>query len=60
MSPFQLNSLIPSYDDADFPYVADHFYTDMGFNYARAGGAQVPAPGRGWIWGYDEYKVIPA
>ncbi|KAL3412418.1 glycoside hydrolase superfamily [Aspergillus fumigatus] len=32
------------------------FYTDMGFNYNRAGGAQVPAPGRGWIWGLDEYK----
>ncbi|KAH1315105.1 hypothetical protein KXV58_007839 [Aspergillus fumigatus] len=33
------------------------FYTDMGFNYNRAGGAQVPAPGRGWIWGLDEYKT---
>lgn len=32
------------------------FYTDMGFNYARAGGAQVPSPGRGWIWGLSEYK----
>ncbi|PKX96013.1 glycoside hydrolase family 39 protein [Aspergillus novofumigatus IBT 16806] len=32
------------------------FYTDMGFNYNRAGGAQVPAPGRGWIWGLNEYK----
>lgn len=31
--------------------IPDHFYTEMGFNYARAGGAQVPAPGRGWIWG---------
>jgi hypothetical protein len=37
--------------------IPDHFYTDMGFNYARAGGAQVPAPGRGWIWGLTEYKV---
>lgn len=27
--------------------VPDHFYTDIGFNYARAGGAQVGAPGRG-------------
>ena len=33
------------------------FYTGMGFNYLRAGGAQVPAPGRGWIWGLTEYKV---
>lgn len=37
--------------------VPDHFYTDIGFNYARAGGAQVGAPGRGWIWGLTEYKV---
>lgn len=37
--------------------IPDHFYTDMGFNYARAGGAQIPAPGRGWIWGLTEYKV---
>ena len=37
--------------------IPDQFYTDMGFNYARAGGAQVPAPGRGWIWGLTEYKV---
>ncbi|KAH8658848.1 glycoside hydrolase family 39 protein [Tricladium varicosporioides] len=36
--------------------VPDHFYTDIGFNYARAGGAQVGAPGRGWIWGLTEYK----
>jgi hypothetical protein len=28
--------------------IPDHFYTDMGFNYARAGGARVPPPGRGW------------
>lgn len=37
--------------------IPDSFYIDMGFNYARAGGAQVPAPGRGWIWGLTEYKV---
>lgn len=37
--------------------IPDKFYTDMGFNYARAGGAQVPAPGRGWIWGLTEYKA---
>lgn len=37
--------------------IPDHFYTDIGFNYARAGGAQVAAPGRGWIWGLTEYQV---
>lgn len=37
--------------------IPDHFYTDIGFNYARAGGAQVGKPGRGWIWGLSEYKV---
>jgi hypothetical protein len=37
--------------------IPSSFYEDMGFNYARAGGAQVPAPGRGWIWGLEEYKV---
>ncbi|PMD24212.1 glycoside hydrolase family 39 protein [Hyaloscypha hepaticicola] len=37
--------------------IPDHFYTNIGFNYARAGGAQVPTPGRGWIWGLSEYKV---
>lgn len=36
--------------------IPDEFYTNMGFNYARAGGAQIPAPGRGWIWGLTEYK----
>ena len=33
------------------------FYTNMAWNYERAGGAQIPAPGRGWIWGINEYKV---
>lgn len=37
--------------------IPDHFYTNMGFNYARAGGSQLPAPGRGWVWGLTEYKV---
>ncbi|KAH8799817.1 glycoside hydrolase superfamily [Xylogone sp. PMI_703] len=36
--------------------IPDHFYTDIDFKYARAGGAQVLAPGRGWIWGFTEYK----
>lgn len=33
-----------------------HFYSDIKFQYGRAGGAQVAAPGRGWIWGLTEYK----
>lgn len=37
--------------------IPSSFYTGMGFNYLRAGGAQVGAPGRGWIWGMTEYKV---
>lgn len=32
---------------------------DIGYNYERAGGAQIPSPGRGWIWGLTEYKVCP-
>jgi hypothetical protein len=32
-----------------------NFYRDIGFNYARAGGAQLEAPSRGWIWGLHEY-----
>jgi hypothetical protein len=35
--------------------IPSHFYTDIGFNYLRAGGAQVPSPGRGWIHGENEY-----
>lgn len=36
--------------------IPSKFYTEMGVNYIRAGGAQIPAPGRGWIWGLNEYK----
>jgi hypothetical protein len=36
--------------------IPDHFYTDIGFNYARAGGAQLGAPARGWIWGPKDYQ----
>lgn len=36
--------------------IPDHFYTDIGFNYGRAGGAQLEAPARGWIWGIEEYR----
>jgi len=39
--------------------IPDHFYTDIAFQYGRAGGAQVASPGRGWIWGLTEYKVCP-
>lgn len=37
--------------------IQDHWYENMGFNYLRAGGAQLPAPARGWIWGLTEYEV---
>lgn len=37
--------------------IPSSFYEDMGFCYGRAGGAQVPEPGRGWIWGLTEYEV---
>jgi hypothetical protein len=38
--------------------IPDHFYTDVGYRYGRAGGAQLVNPGeRGWIWGVNEYKV---
>ena len=36
--------------------IADHWYTHIGFRYGRAGGAQLNAPARGWIWGLQEYK----
>ncbi|KAL9622910.1 MAG: hypothetical protein Q9160_002836 [Pyrenula sp. 1 TL-2023] len=41
-------------DKAD--QIPDSFYKNMGWNYLRAGGAQVAAPGRGWIWGINEYR----
>jgi hypothetical protein len=33
------------------------FFEDIGYNYERAGGSQIPAPGRGWIFGLTEYQV---
>lgn len=30
--------------------IPDHFYTDIDLKYYRAGGAQLGAPSRGWIW----------
>ncbi|CZR61986.1 uncharacterized protein PAC_11883 [Phialocephala subalpina] len=35
--------------------IPDYYYEDMKFQYGRAGGAQMGAPNRGWIWGLDEY-----
>lgn len=35
--------------------IPDHFYTDIGFNFGRAGGAQTPATG--WLGGEDQYVV---
>lgn len=35
--------------------IPDHWYEDIGFNYGRTGGAQLPEPARGWIWGHEEY-----
>lgn len=37
--------------------VPDHFYTDMGFNYGRAGGSQLGSPARGWVYGTTEFNV---
>lgn len=33
------------------------FYTDMGFNYARAGGSQLPSPALGWVYGTADFLV---
>lgn len=37
--------------------VPSHFYTDMGFKYTRAGGSQLAAPARGWVYGQNEFQV---
>lgn len=37
--------------------IPDHFYTDIGFRYTRAGGSQLPAPARGWVYGTNEFQV---
>ncbi|KAF4463806.1 glycoside hydrolase family 39 [Fusarium albosuccineum] len=31
--------------------IPDHFYADIGLHWFRAGGAQMGAPNRGWVWG---------
>lgn len=38
--------------------IPSHFYTDIGFRYTRAAGAQLPAPARGWIHGTTEFQVF--
>ena len=35
--------------------IHSHFFSDIGWNYERAGGAQ--GPGKGWIAGLAAYKV---
>lgn len=37
--------------------VPSSFYTNMGFRYTRAGGSQLPAPARGWVYGQTEFQV---
>ncbi|KAH6647772.1 glycoside hydrolase family 39 protein [Truncatella angustata] len=37
--------------------IPDHWYTDIGFRYARTGGAQLGAPSRGWLWGEFEGRL---
>ena len=42
------------YGEPDTPnQIPDKFYTEAGLRYFRAGGAQLNAPNRGWIW--NEY-----
>lgn len=36
--------------------IPSSFFTDMGWNYERAGGAQ--STGKGWIGGLAEYKYV--
>ena len=40
--------------------VPSRFYTNMGFKATRAGGSQLPAPARGWVYGQTEFQVITA
>lgn len=35
--------------------IPSQFYSNIGFNYGRAGGAQEGAPNQGWIWGLSDY-----
>lgn len=45
------------YGIPDTPHqIPDHWYTQIGLRYGRAGGAQLEAPARGWIWGLEEYQ----
>lgn len=40
--------------DTNVNQIPDIFYQDVGFNYARVGGAQLSCGG--WIYGLDAYK----
>lgn len=40
--------------DGSTTQIPDHFFTDIGWNYERAGGAQTS--GKGWIAGLAAYK----
>ncbi|KAF4422268.1 hypothetical protein CFRS1_v001431 [Colletotrichum fructicola] len=36
--------------------IPDHFYTDIGLHWFRAGGGQMTEPNRGWSWGDAEME----
>lgn len=38
--------------------ILDDFYTDMGFNYGRAGGSQLSAPAKGWVYKETEFNGV--
>lgn len=40
--------------------IPDKFYEEAGIHYFRAGGAQLDAPNRGWIWGEYEGRFNSA
>ncbi|CZT11833.1 uncharacterized protein RCO7_07477 [Rhynchosporium graminicola] len=46
---------IPDNGSSVSTQIPDHFFTDIKFNYCRAGGAQLPEPSRGWIFGPEEF-----
>ncbi|KAK4139454.1 glycoside hydrolase family 39 protein [Dichotomopilus funicola] len=47
---------IPDNSNQVSTQIPDHFFTDIKFQYCRAGGAQLPVPSRGWIYGIEEYR----
>ncbi|ETS78542.1 hypothetical protein PFICI_10604 [Pestalotiopsis fici W106-1] len=59
-TPSQLGSGIlygipPNDDGSASTQIPDHFYTDIGFNLGRAGGAAWGSPNRGWSFSPAEY-----